>query len=73
MHRIGVHVEDARAVSETDEGADDGGVVVEEDLAAQDETAIRDTGTEVGARSGGVVDAATFLRPNLAARNLRLC
>lgn len=70
-HRIGVHIEDARAVAETDEGADDGGVVVEEDSAAQDETAIRDTGTQVGARSGGVVEAATFLRPDLAMRNLR--
>jgi hypothetical protein len=72
MHRIGVHVEDARAVPEADEGADDGGVVVEEDFASQDETAITGPRTEVGARSGGVVEAATFLGTNLAVWHLHL-
>jgi hypothetical protein len=72
MHRIGIHVEDARAIPEADEGADDGGVVVEENSASQDETAISGTRTEVGARSGGVVEAATFLRTNLAVGHLHL-
>jgi hypothetical protein len=72
MHGMGVDVEDARAVPEPDEGAGDRGVVVEEDLAAQDEAAIGGGGAQVSARRGGVVEAATFLRTNHAVWHLYL-